>query len=1087
MMAQTCNIAGKVVSGGVALPGVAISAANNLTGKKAATTTDVDGTYSLPVPANGRYVLRAELAGFAAGTAEITINAANCHPRSDLQLTLASRVQQEAGQRGPATQAAGLRNGGGFQNLAVSADVDVVASLNTLETNGGHEAAAAMPSQFSADSPTESVAVSGTAGQTNDMMFGGNNEDMRQRIDDLRERVRNGDAIGGPGFQGIPGMAGGPGGGMGPGGGFGPGGGDRPMIIMTGGPGGFGGRGGRGRFNFNQPHGSIFYSAGDSALDAKPYSLTGAGTAKPEYMQQRFGASVGGPLKIPHVYDAGTKTFFFINYFGNRSDNPFDSFATVPTLAERNGDFSATTVRNGRKAGQPVTIINPATGQPFSNNQIPATMINPAAAGLLDYIPLPNLPGDSQNFHFVTSATNNNDNLNLRLMHNFGPGGPGGPFGGGRGGPGGRGKRNNINVGLNWRRSDSNLTNPLPSVGGHSSTTGLNLPVGWVYGTGRLTNNLRFTWNRNQSNTANLYAGLVNIAGQLGIGGISQDPFDYGLPSLAFTNYTGLRDVTPQARQDQTFSWSDFVTWRSGKHTWRIGGDFRRILLNLRTDTNSRGSFIFTGLYTGLDLADFLLGDAQQASVQYGSATYHFTQNSWDAFVEDNWRVAANLTLTLGLRYEYVSPYTEATGRMVNLDVAPAFTAAAAVQPGQQGPYTGPFPASLIDPDRNNFAPRIGLAWKPFKKTVVRTGYGINYNTTAYAGIVQNLAFQPPFTFTETNLGTFAAPLALQNAFPAVLPNTLTNNYGVDRNFRLGYVQMWNVNVQRELTNSIVLQADYSGSKGTHLDMLRAPNRLPNGGLRIAGVQPFLWEDSIADSIMHSGSIRVNKRMAHGMALSGSYTFSKSIDNASSIGGSGSVVAQNDLDLAAERGLSSFDQPHRVSVNYVLELPFGENRRFLSSQSFAAKLLGAWQWSGTYTYGSGVPYTARVLGAVSDVASGVNGTLRADLTGQPISLANPSLAGWFNTAAFTVPPPGQYGDTGRNTIRGPHTSSFNMSLSKNIPLSDVRGIELRVQANNVFNTPQYTGIDTVVNSRTFGQVISVGSMRKLTLFARFHF
>ena len=1093
--AQTCDVAGKIVSGGVPLPGVTVSTANSLTGKKSTTTTEVDGSYTLPVPGNGRYVVRAELSGFASTTAEIIINPSNCHPRSDLQLTLASRVQQQQEQvvagggtpRRPqqSSQQNGNNNGRGFQNLTVSSDTEALASLNTGESNAQEAAPAGMP-QVNADAPTESVTVSGTQGQTNDAMFGGNNAEMQDRIEQLREQARNGEFPGGQDFRGVPGM--GPGGG-GPGG-FGPGG-DGPRIMMIGG-GGRGGRGGRGRFNLNQPHGSLFYSASNSALDAKPYSLTGSNNAKPQYMQSRFGASVGGPLKIPHIYDGGTKTFFFANYTGNRSDNPYDVFSTVPTLAERSGDFSATLLRNGPNAGLPITVRDPLTHQPFPNDQIPSGMMNQAALGLLKYIPPPNLPGDSQNFHFVTSATNNSDNLNLRLMHNFGPapGFGGGPFGGGggggRGGAGANGTRNNINIGVNWTRSYSNLTNPFPSISGRATSSAFNIPIGWVYGKGHLTNNLRFNWNRSRRNSSNVYAGALNITGQLGITGVSQEPFDFGLPALAFSNYSGLRDITPSANLNQTFTWSDTLSWRRGKHTFRFGGDFRRIFLDTHTDNNPNGSFIFTGLYSGLDFADFLLGYAQQASVQYGSASYHFAQNSWDGFVEDNWRVGASLTLTLGLRYEYVSPFSERNNRLVNLDVAPGFVAVAPVQPDQTGPYSGTFPVTLVNPDRNNFAPRLGIAWKPFAKTVVRAGYGINYNTGAYGTIVRNLALQPPFTFTETNIGTFSTPLALQNAFPT-LTNTVTNNYAVDRNFRLGYVQAWNLNVQREIKRTVVVQVDYTGSKGTHLDMQRAPNRLPNGGLRIPGVQAFLFEDSIADSILHSGSVRVNKRMSHGMSLSGSYTFSKSIDNASSIGGSGSVVAQNDLDLAAERGLSSFDRTHRASVNYSMDLPFGENRHWLSTNNLASHILGSWQWTGNFTLQSGVPYTARVLGAISDVASGVNGTLRADLTGQPITVPNPTLGEWFNTAAFIAPPAGQFGNAGRNTIRGPTTWNLNMSLSKTIQLGDVRGLDLRVQASNVLNTPQYTGIDTVVNHRTFGQVISVGNMRQLQLFARFHF
>src|SRR6185369_8311436 len=194
------------------------------------------------------------------------------------------------------------------------------------------------------------------------------------------------------------------------------------------------------------------------------------------------------------------------------------------------GDFSGTLVRNGPNAGQAVIVRDPTTHQPFLNDQIPSTMFNAAAVGLLNYIPLPNLPGNSQNFHYVTSATQNNDNLNLRVMHNFGPGGAGGPFGGGGGGGrggGGAGTRNNINIGFNWSRSYSNSTNPFPSVSGTASSSGYNVPVGWTYGKGHLTNNLRFTWNRSQNKSSNLYAGVLNVAGQLGISGVSQDPFDF--------------------------------------------------------------------------------------------------------------------------------------------------------------------------------------------------------------------------------------------------------------------------------------------------------------------------------------------------------------------------------------------------------------------------------------------------------------------------------------------------------------------------------------------------------------------------------
>ncbi|MBZ5566623.1 MAG: TonB-dependent receptor [Acidobacteriia bacterium] len=1086
-----CDLAGRVLAGGVPLPGVSISASNSLTGKKAATSTDVSGAYILVAPSNGRYVIRGELAGFAPVTKELVVNAANCHPRADLEMMLQSRAQAEEQrqQRQTQQQVAGLATRG-FQNLSLAADPASAMEQAGGEGNIGNATdLSGMPSQaLNPDTATESVAIasSNNAAQTNEMMFGGNDEQLRERIQEMRERAARGEGgpilMGGPG--GAPGM-GGPGGG--PGGFGGPGGG---QIIRL---------GGRRGFNFNKPHGALFYSASDGVFDAKPYSLTGQPTVKPDYLQQRFGGTLGGPLKIPHIYDGGTKTFFFLNYFGNRSDNPYDVFSTVPTPAERAGDFSGVTTRNGA----PVQIFDPVTHLPLPNNQVP--VINSAAQALLKFIPLPNEPGDFQNFHYVTSTANSNDNVNLRLIHNFGA--SGGPFmmGPGGGGRGARGPRNNLNFGIHWQRSDAVQNNPLPTIGGRSKSSALDVPVGWIYGKGRLTNILRFDFNRRNFSTNNLYAGVENIAAQAGITGVSRNPFDWGLPGLSFTNFVGVNDITPLARRDSTWSLSDSAIWRHGKHNVRWGGDFRRIHQNPRTDKNARGSFIFTGLYTaqyvngvavpgtGFDLADFLLGLPQQASVQYGVNDYHFAANSWDLFVQDDWRVRGNLTINVGLRYEYVSPFTEENHQLANLDVAPGFVAAAPVCAATfgactaVGPYSGAFPATLVNPDRNNLAPRLGIAWKPMTKTVVRAGYGINYNTTQYAAMVQNLSFQPPFDVTQTNIGTVTSPLLLQNAFSGVPPNATTNNYGVARNYRLGYVQIWNLDIQRELTRTMVLNLDYNGSKGTHLDMLRAPNRLPGGGLRIAGVQPFLWETSDADSIMHGGTVRLRKRMSSGLSIGGSYTYSKSIDNASSIGGGAVVVAQNDLDLAAERGLSSFDQRHRLTADYVYEFPFGTNKRWLSTTTLASRIFGDWQWSGNLSFATGLPFTARVLGSFSDVASGVNGTLRANVTGQPISMPDPTVAEWFNTAAFTTPAAGSFGNAGRNTIEGPHTFSMNMAIAKTFTMGDTKGLEVRLQATNVFNAPQFTTIDAIVNSPTFGRVVGVGGMRKMQVLARYRF
>lgn len=848
------------------------------------------------------------------------------------------------------------------------------------------------------------------------------------------------------------------------------------------------GGGGRRRFNPNTPHGAVFYTLGDSALDARPYALSGVAAPKQSYSRQRMGAMIGGPLRIPHVYEGG-HTFLFFGFFLNHDANPFDAFSTVPTLAERQGDFSGVTGTAGPLAGQPIQIYNPATHQPFATGVIPAALLNPAALNLLQYIPLPNQPGATRNFHYSSTDTSDNHRIFMRVMHSFGGGGF---F------PGPMRRRNSINFGLNYEGSNAQDLKPFPTVGGTTQQRGMNVQIGYSNTYGHLVNMAHVSYNRSRISTANQYAFNTDVAGQAGITGISASPFDWGVPGLSFTHYTGLSDVTPVLQRNQTFTVSDTMMERTGRHILRFGGDFRRIQQNPERDSNPNGSFVFSGLSTaaqqngapvsgtGYDFADFLLGQASQTTLSYTGGPFYFRGDSWDLFLQDNWQLRSNLTLNLGIRYEYVTPFSEKYGRMVTLDVAQGFTAVAPVEAGQKGPYTGIFPFALVKADKNNFAPRLGIAWAPNRQTVVRAGYGINYNTGAYGSIASQLALQPPFSNSLSLIGSTAQPLTLQDGFPQAAVQQVSNTFGIDPNFRLGYVQIWNLNVQRELARNLELNLDYTGTKGTALEMMRAPNRGPSG-LLLAGVAPFLWESSEADSIAHAGSIRIRKGLAGGFSVGGTYTWAKSIDNASSIGGGATVVAQNDMNLAAERGLSSFDIRQRLSADSIYQLPFGQDKAWLNGGGLAGTLFGDWQLSSNIHWNTGTPYTAQVLGSYNEIASGVNGTLRADPTGAPVTLATPTPAEFFNTAAFTVPPPGQFGLAGRNTIPGPGQFNIDMALNKVFHFGERRSLEVRAQANNLLNMAEYQSINTVVNSPSFGQVQSVASMRTIQLVTRFRF
>jgi len=935
-----------------------------------------------------------------------------------------------------------------------------------------------------AEGPTESVSITGAQGRTQDF-GGGSEDDIQEKIQEFRDRSQR---EGGNLQGGSPG-GGGPGG-MGGGG---------PMIMRL-----------PRNLNINQPHGMLYASDDSGALDAKSYSLTGLATPKASYNVPRFGAFLGGPLNIPKIFNGGNKTFFFAGWNGNRGSTPYDAFSTVPTLAERSGDFSAATYKNG----SPVQIFNPKTGQQFQSNGqlnvIDPSLISPSAQALLAFIPLPNLNNPTQNFHYVTSGSSSSDSVNFRLIHNFGSGGlPFMNFGGGGGSGGRKRAQNNINFGMNWTRSSTTLVNPFPSLAGGNSLQGLNASAGWVYGRGRATNNFRVNYNHNHVATTNLFSNVQNVAGDAGIGGVSTNPFDFGLPGISFTSFAGLTDPVPRRELDQTFTFSDTLSWSRGKHNWRFGGDYRRILQSFRSAKNAEGSFVFTGFATsqvssgapvantGYDFADFLLGLPQQTSLQSGTNSYDFRANAFDAYAQDDFRFRPNLSFNLGLRYEYNGPYTEANNQIANLNVASGFTGAQLLVPaGAVLPsgFSGAVPSStrsLVNPDRNNFAPRIGIAWKPMKQTVVRAGYGINYNLAQYGAIIQNFAFQPPFAVTSTNISSLATPLTLQAGFPAV-GTGVTNNFAVDPNYRLGYVQIWNLDIQRQLPAGLVMNLDYNGSKGTRLDVERA--------ITIAGVQPFIYESSAANSVFHSGSIRLRKRMAHGIAVSATYAYSKSIDDASSIGGGGTVVSQNPFDIAADRGLSSFDQRHKFTGNWIYELPFGENHRLLQRGALS-HVLDNWQWSGDFTIGSGFYFSPRVLGNSVDINRGVSGSLRANVTGAPVSLSSPSTLEWFNTAAFCSsgsstpgsgstcanPSGSSFGDAGRDIIEGPGQFTFDMNLSKTITVKESRALELRIQAANVFNTAHFTGLNTIVNSLTYGEVTSVGNMRRITLLARFRF
>lgn len=1086
-----CIVTGKIISGTTPLPGVTVSA---LAGDKlvAAASTAVDGSYKLSVPPGAEYRIAVEMTAFAPGQQTLTFSQPPCDQKADFALVLASRASNPAGASmpastapaptpaptpAPATTPAGQR----FSTLNVQSAATAAAALEVNPPDRQSEQAvmALLPPGFSREASTEAVAVTGQMASID-----------RGMMDDRMGAISRGEFDPATGtFAPAPeGQLGGPGGRGGRGGqaggrGAGRGGGAGDFVI--------GGRAGRGQSLFQV---TAAYTFSGSALDSPPYQLrSNSPVTRNPYSRHNFSTTVGGPLFLPG-YNGTNRTTFTLTYSGNRGDNLFDQYATVPSEAQRSGDFSS--------LGSP--LINPVTGQPFSGNQIPSGMMSPASLALLRFIPRPNLDGTSRNFHYVTTVNSLMDTASLRITHNFSSAGRGGRGAGARGGAGGRaggpagrgtqGVSVNLTAQVQYRRTENEQVHVFPALGGRGTGSSITVPVSLNISKGRSQNAFQFNYSHTSSASRNNFGFVEDVAGEAGIVGLSNDPLTWGVPSLSFSTFTPLRDIRANTREDTRWAVTYSFTKAAPRHTLRLGGDARQDLMKSRTDVNAQGTFTFTGLYSsgspqvrvgGYDFADFLLGMPQQAVVNYGLGEIKLRGRSFSLFAQDDLRLAANFTLNLGVRYELVLPFFETNGHMVNLDAAPGFTAVSPVLSGQAGPYSGHYPRGLIRTDANNVAPRVGFAWRLAQGTILRGGYGISYNAGSYSTMARQMMNQPPFVTANTAIGSAGNPLDLTDPLATASPDQITNDYGVDINYVLGRVETWSGDLSKDLTATLNFGMSYTHIRGSDLDIVRAPNRGPNG-LLLADVQPFEWQSSEGSSKLHAAEFRLNRRPAGGVGMGVSYTWARSRDNASSMGGA-TVVAQNDKDLQAEWGLSSFDRRHQFTANLNVESPFGKGRRFFTNGGFWGAILGGWRFSSNFTMQSGTPLTVRVSGAASTVAGGTNGTLRANYDGSAIQLANPTIDRFFNTAAFSIPAPGTYGNSARNLVIGPGTRLLNANFSRDIGLGGSRSLTLAVTASNLLNTVNYGGINTTVNSPSFGQVTSVRGMRSLSFVSRLRF
>ena len=1080
-------------SKGTAIPGASIHLATQAPGPPLETLTDLDGTFAFSNLLPGSFRLEIQMAGFQ----NIVLEAVDPANESSRQISITLKRPDTAPpptRTVPTQGSARPRPGGGRSQEAATGFQEVGLTGISIDEAQTELAGAGSGTGDVAARENETLFISGNS-TANIGAADWNDPQFRERIMEMAGGIRFGGGEG-PGFGGREGMMGGFREGGPGGGGFGGGG------PGGGGPGG--GRGGGRGFGGRQPrlNGSIQSSYRNSVFNARPYSITGSEVSKPLQIQNNFGASLGGPLpwgpKATGNRPAQQSGMWFVSYEGSRNRSPFDVLTTVPTELERSGDFSQTSLRAGPLAGQTVTLYDPLSpASSFPLGRIPSSRLNPAAVALLKYIPLPNLPGSVQNFTMQRGLINTSDGLSARINTRLS-------------------SKSNAFFNYGLRMGDGISSQIFPGLDTDRSNRSQNFGLGGMYRfKPRIIATYRVNLNRVRTLSSNPFAFTEDVAAKLGIQGVSRDPINWGFPNLGFTNYGDLQLGNPSLTRTQTVSTGGGLNKIGTKHTFQIGGDLSWNQRNTQVDPNARGAFDFTGFAssafdaqgrpiagTGYDFADFLLGFPYSTSRRFGSSNNYLRNKSFNLFTQDVWRIRAGLTVNFGLRYEYIQPFYEKYDRIVGLDVAPGFGAVAQVFPGQAGPYTGEFPRSLIFSDKNNLAPRIGVAWKPKANSpwTFRAGYGLFYNPSVYPYIYSQLVGQPPFAVSQNILTDLSAPLTLQNGFPEDPSVTIRNSFAIDPNYRIGYVQTWNLNVQTQLLRLYTLEVGYNGSKGTRLDILRAPNRAPAGvspgetenNRVISNAESFLYQSSGATSVLHGLRVRATRRFSRGFRMENSYTLAKSIDNASGLGGGNLIVVQDDRNIRGERSLSSFDQRHRFESEFNVDLPVGERRRFLANASgLVQAFIAGWSVNGNYQLNSGTPLTARILGNISNNSgTGSSSSERPDATGTPIALpqSDRTTSRYFNTLAFAIPPPGRFGNAGRFTIPGPGSNLLNLSLRKSFRLDDRnRRVDFRWQVSNVLNHPNFAGVATVINALNFGRVTGARTMRQMEFQIRMNF
>ncbi|HEV7903294.1 MAG TPA: TonB-dependent receptor [Pyrinomonadaceae bacterium] len=815
----------------------------------------------------------------------------------------------------------------------------------------------------------------------------------------------------------------------------------------------------------NTLHGTLYEFHRNAALDARNF-FAPADQPDPKYIRNQFGFSLGGAI-------ARDRTFFFGDYEGTRTREGITRITNVPTLAERNGDFSQSLFARP---------FNPFQQQPFTGGVIPVEFQNPIGRAIANLYPLPNRNVPFANFVSSPTSRDRNDNFDVRVDHQF---------------------SDASNFTARYSFGDRNLFDPftgatfslVPGFGNFVPRRSQNLMLSETHlFSPNVVNEARFAFSRIASAVTAEGEG-ASLNRQVGLPELSANARDFGLSFITITGFSPLGDEfnNPQQSATNVFQFLDNATYVRGAHLAKFGFEFRAMQQNAFRDVQSRGFLTFSDRFpfTGNALADLLLGFPFLTGGARLDNHQHLRGESYALYANDSFRITPRLTISAGLRYEYNSPPVDAEDRANLYD--PATRTISRV--GTNG-----IPRSGYTSDKNNFAPRLGFAYTLNESgtTVVRGGYGVYYDQPALAP-GEGLYFNAPFFDFNLYFPLEGLPLTVNNPFPNNFPVPLPDTaLSFQRDLRTAYMQHWNVNLQQQLGQSRMIEIGYAGSKGTKLLTARdinqpRPSTLPFVLRPVPQFDDINLIESRGNSNYHSLQVRLQQRLTDGLALLSSYTYSKSIDDASNFFTSAGDpnFPQDSLNLRAERGRSNFDVRHRLSTSFSYELPFGQGRRFANDEGMLTTFLSGFQFNGIVTLQTGRPFTVALLSEIDNSNTG-RSTLgfgandRPNVAGDP-NATNRTPERWFNTGAFVFPAFGTFGNAGRNILDGPGYQNVNASLLKNTRLSESVNLQLRLEAFNLFNHPNFNLPDNFLGSPTFGQILSARDPRHLQFGAKLLF